>query len=113
MEVMPLKEVGASCEHLKDLQRGSGYPSDPVTKSWLTEAFDAVFGFPSVVRFSWATTDNFVMEHKGVVADWHDEDEKDDGQLDLANFGIYKAPNSMHKRNRFFSRRHLQIGSAF
>jgi ribonuclease H2 subunit A len=37
---------------------GCGYPSDPKTKTWLSEHADAVFGFPNMVRFSWKTTSN-------------------------------------------------------
>ncbi|EGC39614.1 hypothetical protein DICPUDRAFT_26608 [Dictyostelium purpureum] len=37
---------------------GSGYPSDPVTKFWLTKNRDKVFGYPSFIRFSWSTADN-------------------------------------------------------
>jgi ribonuclease HII len=33
----------------------SGYPSDPQCKKWLqSNLMDPVFGFPDVVRFSWA-----------------------------------------------------------
>lgn len=32
---------------------GSGYPSDPATQKWLRNSIDPVFGFPSVMRFSW------------------------------------------------------------
>lgn len=57
---------------------GSGYPagnqfaigsqpllynillSDPVTKKWLASNTDPVFGFPSVVRFSWSTAANIL-----------------------------------------------------
>jgi ribonuclease HII len=35
-------EVGASA-------LGSGYPGDPTTKQWLSDAFDPVFGWPSLV----------------------------------------------------------------
>lgn len=33
---------------------GSGYPGDAVTKAWLAAHVDPVFGFPSLVRFSWS-----------------------------------------------------------
>ncbi|CAL5343146.1 unnamed protein product [Camellia sinensis] len=34
---------------------GSGYPGDPETKSWLEDHQHSVFGFPTLVRFSWGT----------------------------------------------------------
>lgn len=48
---------------------GSGYPSDPSTKSWMAENCDEVFGFPSFVRFSWGTS-KVILEKKAVVVDW-------------------------------------------
>lgn len=36
---------------------GSGYPSDPVTKAWMTANLACpIFGFPDLVRFSWNPT---------------------------------------------------------
>ena len=35
---------------------GCGYPGDSVTKTWLREHMDPVFGFPGLVRFSWKTS---------------------------------------------------------
>ncbi|KAG1369706.1 ribonuclease H2 subunit A [Cocos nucifera] len=34
---------------------GSGYPGDPETKAWLDHHKHPVFGFPTLVRFSWGT----------------------------------------------------------
>ncbi|GAB2302732.1 hypothetical protein Dimus_036727 [Dionaea muscipula] len=34
---------------------GSGYPGDPGTKAWLEHHKHSVFGFPTLVRFSWGT----------------------------------------------------------
>ncbi|XP_058107281.1 ribonuclease H2 subunit A isoform X3 [Magnolia sinica] len=34
---------------------GSGYPGDPETKAWLDHHKHSVFGFPTLVRFSWGT----------------------------------------------------------
>jgi len=33
---------------------GSGYPSDPKCKSWMEKLSDPVFGYPDIMRFSWA-----------------------------------------------------------
>lgn len=41
---------------------GSGYPSDPATVSYLQRTLDPVFGFPGVVRFSWATVKTMLEE---------------------------------------------------
>ena len=34
--------------------------TDPVTKEWLASNTDPVFGFPSIVRFSWSTAVNIL-----------------------------------------------------
>ena len=44
---------------------GSGYPADPVTKKFLQSQFHPVFGFPSLVRFSWKTAEK-IIEEKGI-----------------------------------------------
>lgn len=44
--VEPIQTVG-------DL--GSGYPSDPKTKEWIRSNRDEVYGYPSLIRFSWGT----------------------------------------------------------
>ncbi|CAM8989158.1 unnamed protein product [Rhodiola kirilowii] len=38
---------------------GSGYPGDPGTKAWLEDHRHALFGFPTLVRFSWGTCTPF------------------------------------------------------
>lgn len=37
------------------LKCGSGYPSDPITRAWLSKHKDKSFQFPRFVRHSWAT----------------------------------------------------------
>ncbi len=56
---------------------GSGYPGDPLTKIWLTNHLDPVFGYPSLVRFSWGTTKK-ILKNSAVQAEWGDEDEEED-----------------------------------
>jgi ribonuclease H2 subunit A len=57
---------------------GCGYPSDPATKKWLQKNCDKVFGFPSIVRFSWKTTTNVLKDNDTAHIMWEDyiEDEK-------------------------------------
>ncbi|XP_050877177.1 ribonuclease H2 subunit A [Lathyrus oleraceus] len=38
---------------------GSGYPADPATKSWLENHKHSIFGFPTLVRFSWGTCSTY------------------------------------------------------
>ena len=47
------EERGPGARESKDW--GCGYPGDEKTKRWLADNVDPVFGFPSVVRMSWAT----------------------------------------------------------
>ncbi|CAH8558360.1 unnamed protein product [Schistosoma mattheei] len=52
---------------------GSGYPGDPVTKSYLRACMDPVFGFPSLVRSSWSTASSLLDQH-GVSVRWEDDE---------------------------------------
>ncbi|KAH0833323.1 ribonuclease H-like domain-containing protein [Lanmaoa asiatica] len=51
---------------------GSGYPSDPKTKTWIENSLEKTFGFPSVARFSW-TTVKVVLEKSAHPVKWTDE----------------------------------------
>ncbi|GAB0494892.1 hypothetical protein MMPV_006189 [Pyropia vietnamensis] len=59
---------------------GSGYPGDGVTKAWLVAHVDPVFGFPSLVRFSWSTVRVLLANTPAVVRirwEGDDNDERD------------------------------------
>ncbi|PSC74097.1 ribonuclease H2 subunit A [Micractinium conductrix] len=65
---------------------GSGYPADPDTKKWLEASIDPVFGFPSLVRFSWSTCNPLLDQH-GVPVKFEcdaDDDAVPYGQRTLA-----------------------------
>lgn len=55
-------------------QFGSGYPGDPLTKKFLVDYCDPVFGYPQLVRFSWSTAQEALKEAYHVELD--DTDEK-------------------------------------
>lgn len=59
---------------------GSGYPADPVTKKFLVDHFDKVFGFPSICRFSWASCKT-IMETRGVPCNWEKQEQKKNQKL--------------------------------
>ncbi|KAF0314393.1 Ribonuclease H2 subunit A [Amphibalanus amphitrite] len=56
---------------------GSGYPADPQTKRFLAEGMDPVFGFPSLVRFSWSTCQT-LLDKSAVGVQWEESDEEID-----------------------------------
>jgi len=57
---------------------GSGYPSDPACKAWMADNLHPVFGWPSVVRFSWANAKD-MLKKEAVEVDFGEEEDDDDG----------------------------------
>ncbi|KAI7838350.1 hypothetical protein COHA_007918 [Chlorella ohadii] len=101
-------------------QFGSGYPADPETKKWLEASIDRVFGFPSLVRFSWSTCNPLLEQHAAVVKFEADADDAP-GQQTL-NFGGRAAggaagaaaASSGAGRHSYFRARKMQrVGLAF
>jgi len=104
----------------------SGYPSDEKTIKWLKANTDKIFGFPSIVRFSWKTARNLLGEYDDemdleekkkilqlkasgelpqfVTFEWETEHEKQ-GMLRLD--AIFKQV-SRPKRTKYFVARRLQ-----
>ncbi|CAF0951805.1 unnamed protein product [Adineta ricciae] len=62
-------------EEKQAMQFGSGYPGDPQTKRFLTEALDEIFGFPKFVRFSWSTAST-IIENRCVKVTWDDDEDE-------------------------------------
>ncbi|KAF0912102.1 hypothetical protein E2562_012998 [Oryza meyeriana var. granulata] len=76
------------------MNTGSGYPGDPATKQWLEDHKHPIFGFPTLVRFSWGTCTPFFND--AVEVTWEsDELEEDAGsngsvkrQVKLSSLGF-------------------------
>jgi len=51
---------------------GSGYPSDPNTKTWVKDSLEKTFGYPSIARFSW-TTIKVVLDDNAHAVEWIDD----------------------------------------
>ncbi|KAK3422141.1 hypothetical protein EUGRSUZ_G02689 [Eucalyptus grandis] len=99
---------------------GSGYPGDPETKAWLEQHKHSVFGFPSLVRFSWGTCTAYYKDFVEVAweSDQVDEDDFDGSsgkrQVKLSSLGftskrkIEETESSGRGRCKFFQSRKLQ-----
>ncbi|KAF5280665.1 hypothetical protein FQA39_LY05313 [Lamprigera yunnana] len=100
---------------LKDF--GCGYPGNSVTKDFLNNYCDAVFGFPQIVRFSWSTASN-LLEEKGYEVDWEDFEETatspPSNQLSVKSFfNMGKAKNKKQLQHPFFRRMNLSRSAEF
>lgn len=49
---------------------GSGYPADPTTKRFIAKHIEPVFGYPSLVRFSWKTVET-ILERRAIKCKWN------------------------------------------
>lgn len=91
---------------------GSGYPADPVTKQFLRDNCDPVFGFPSLVRFSWSTA-GALLEKNAYLVEFEEEDEKADQPPanTVAITSFFKSTKKKNERvkHEFFRDRFLNV----
>ncbi|XP_074037155.1 ribonuclease H2 subunit A [Leptinotarsa decemlineata] len=91
---------------------GSGYPGDPVTKKFLAENCDPVFGFPQLVRFSWSTAEK-ILEEKSYQVEWENVEESKKKQTAAGAssitsfFKMAKKPGVKKTMGTFFTNRGL------
>ncbi len=98
---------------------GSGYPGDPVTKRFLQENLDPLFGFPSLVRFSWKTAEKLLEEKcspvqfEEVEPEEEDSVKKNPSDASQADRKKSAAKRSAARLHPYFSERGLKIGERF
>lgn len=93
---------------------GSGYPNDPMTKTWLVSSMDRVFGYPQVVRFSWSTIEQ-ILESQAVPVEWEETETESPNEQKIQKF-FFKLPtadsrNVHAKKHPFFRERCLSNAS--
>lgn len=96
---------------------GSGYPGDARCAEWLRKNSNPVFGFPSLVRFSWSTTRE-LMEKECVGVEWEEEEENGGlpaGTASIEAFVKPKAdgPQKARKRAKYFQQRGMETVGDF
>ncbi|XP_043718357.1 ribonuclease H2 subunit A [Telopea speciosissima] len=99
---------------------GSGYPGDPETKAWLEHHKHPVFGFPTLVRFSWGTCTSYFKDNVEVLWESDKVDEEEGScsrkrQLKLSSLGftgskrkVEEVESSGKGRCMFFQTRKLE-----
>jgi ribonuclease H2 subunit A len=112
----PLDETDA--DFTKKLRNfGSGYPSDPKCKDWMKSnpLCDKVFGYPDMVRFSWAPSKQRLEETAVSVVFRADLDEEDEElqrqQQGMANF-LKVGTTRKRKRFEYFEDRNIRVSKS-
>ncbi len=87
------------------------YTGDPKTKKWLVDHSDAVFGYPSLIRFSWKTTQTALDARGACQVFYGDEEDEEDAKAAIAR--AHKFVYQQNKRARYFSDRELDVANDF
>ncbi|XP_063381364.1 ribonuclease H2 subunit A [Cydia fagiglandana] len=95
---------------------GSGYPGDPLTKKFIREQVDYVFGYPMLVRFSWSTAELMLQDKAATCTFEEIDDELPKKKVkSISSFFSVKSEDGAMKRKRhkFFEERYLSMDNAF
>jgi len=101
---------------LEETDYGSGYPNDPKTKNFMSSTMDPVFGFPSLVRFSWSTA-SVILDNKAAAVTWEDDGEDEDAKAkktpSVSQYFAAKNDNPAKRKHAFFNSRCLKQVKSF
>lgn len=86
---------------------GSGYPNDPVTKKFLLNNIDNVFGFPQMVRMSWSTADK-ILQEKAAVVEWEEEEEAASATPSVSSYFSASKVKKSRAQHPYFKERGLK-----
>lgn len=96
---------------------GSGYPSDPKCKAWMEKnpLCDKVFGYPDLLRFSWAPSKQRLQDNAVPVVFRADLDEEDEElqqqqqqQQGMVSF-LKQGTTKKRKRFAYFEDRNIRV----
>lgn len=85
---------------------------DERTKRWLKAHSDAVFGFPSLIRFSWKTAPT-ALAASGACQVFFGDEEEDEDEVKAKAAREHKFVYRQNKRARYFSDRELDQANDF
>ncbi|XP_050348461.1 ribonuclease H2 subunit A [Nymphalis io] len=94
---------------------GSGYPGDPLTKKFIRDQIDRVFGYPLLVRFSWSTAELMLQEKAAKCTFEEVEDSTTKKSAGTKSISTFFSPKNEKKRKRhkFFEERYLTMNNVF
>ena len=94
---------------------------DPVTQGWLASNKDPVFGFPSLVRFSWSTAANILSDslpvkwlvvlylYSFICLTFREDDDGDStGSAKITQFFSSKTATTQRNEHKYFRERCLK-----
>ena len=88
-----------------DKSFGSGYPGDENCANWIQRAYHPVFGFPSIVRFSWGTAREYMTKNDAINLEWEcDEEDSQSGALMTMFTSANEKTGTKRKRTGYYSK---------